>query len=170
MSSSSISISSSSSSDGSSSITMARLRTCRANVRGMVSIASSTSSRKCSRVTWLRRPWRGQPSSAGCGLSGFVHHARAIEIAIGRDIARGQSGFGRQMRRPCRISVVRGARPSLGRQHLAQLRFDLHRIVILHEADAIGDAQHVTIDGQTRARRAHARARRSPSCGRRRAA
>ena len=101
--------------------------------------------------------------------------------AGGRDVAgaksqssrtaqRSQSGFGLQMRRPCRISVS-DARVHRSRGSAPQSCCStLDRVVRLGDADAV---RRRAARGDRRAapaRRARGRARRSRSCGRRRAA
>ena len=75
----------------------------------------------------------------------FAPSARKYAQSL-RTRQRSQSGFGRQTRRPWRISASEARVHALRRQQRAQRCSDRHRIVGVHEADAIGDAQHVAID------------------------
>ena len=63
---------------------------------------------------------------------------------------RSQSGFGRQMRRPCRMSVSDVRVQRAGGSAAPSCCLDDFRIVGLGDADAVRDAQHVAIDRQAR--------------------
>ena len=161
---------------------MPTFRTWRAKRSGIESMASSTSSRKRSRRHCLRapclrdllrraldsrvsRPWRARP-----GFDRLGHEASAIEIAVRPDVAARAERLRPADAAAVQDQHVRGARPPLGRQHRAQLRLDLDRIVAL--APGRADWRRAARGDRPagRGRRARARARRWRSCGRRRAA
>ena len=176
MSGGSISISSSSRRRGSSSTTIAMFCMCSRKRRGIVLDGVGDelleSGRGSSAFAAARPRPACRPTALPAAVGAADRRADARRYVAQRRVTahRSHSGVGLQMRRPCRISVSERASTMPAAGAALSCCSTRSGIVGLGEADAVGDAQHVAIDRQARARRARGRAPRWRSCVPRRAA
>ena len=156
--------------DGSSSTTMAMFCIASRKRRGIE--RERVSDEAFERVARHVRPRRLSPRLR----AGFRRVASRARATVGSSRSRRARRTDRRAASACRCggragSACRTCASSAPAAARAQLLLDdLRDRRDFGDADAIGDAQHVPIDRQSRARRARGRARRSRSCGRRRAA